>query len=182
MNKCQSCGMSMDKPEDYGGGRIGSSYCRYCTDDQGNLLSQETVREKMIQFQMKSLNKSQEQAERDVDRHIALMPAWQRGGGQMPDEPKTPGSEPTGGDQPTITPSQSQPGPSVPSQSPVSAPGESSPVSEPIGGSVGAPSDGSAGPSPAEPAEQSSSPAEGTLPTAGGVGGEPGEVPEEPAE
>lgn len=67
----------MDKPESYGGGRAGSPYCKYCTDEQGDLLPRETVREKMVQFQMQSLGKTQEQAEKDVDQQMALMPAWQ---------------------------------------------------------------------------------------------------------
>jgi hypothetical protein len=155
MNKCQSCGMPMQKPDDYGGGRMGNAYCKYCTDGQGNLLPQGVVREKMIKFQMKSLNKSQEQAAEDVDKHMALMPAWQRGGGQMPNEPKKPGTPggmetPTGqgnpavsgpkpvspgqpaggvpGSQPKVTPPQ----PAKPSvQTPSSTPATESPASKP---------------------------------------------------
>lgn len=76
MDKCQSCGMPMDKPEDHGGGKPGNPCCKYCTDSQGNLLPRETVRSKMIQFQMQKLGKTQEQAGKDVDQQMALMPAW----------------------------------------------------------------------------------------------------------
>lgn len=85
MNNCQSCGMPMDKPEDFGGGRPGNSYCRHCTDDQGDLLPRDVVREKMIKFQRQSLGKTEEQAGADVDKHLALMPAWKLGvGGEKP--------------------------------------------------------------------------------------------------
>lgn len=75
----------MDKPEDHGGGQPTNPYCKYCTDEEGNLLPKGVVREKMIQFQMK-LGKSQDQAERETDELMARMPAWK-------DEKQPPGGE-----------------------------------------------------------------------------------------
>lgn len=73
---CESCGMPMTKPEEYGGGREDNKYCVYCTDDEGNLKSREDVREGMVQFFMKSTGKSKEEAEKEVDERMKQMPAW----------------------------------------------------------------------------------------------------------
>lgn len=88
MSSCQSCGMPMMKPDDHGGGRLDNAYCKYCTDTQGNLLPKDQVREKMIQFHIQNLGKTQQQAEVDVDRHMALMPVWKASvGASVPGRP-----------------------------------------------------------------------------------------------
>lgn len=83
----------MMKPDDHGGSRLDNNYCKYCTDAQGNLLPKDQVREKMIQFHMQNLDKTQSQAEVDVDRHLALMPAWKVApeSSSLADKPFTPG-------------------------------------------------------------------------------------------
>lgn len=179
MDKCQSCGMPMDKPEDYGGGRAGNTYCQYCADDQGNLLPRETVREKMIQFQMKSLNKSQEQAEGDVDRHMALMPAWQGGGVSMPDEPKMPGSPVSSAGEPAST-DTSQGGPVSPVGGPTDAGGGSITPGPADTGSTGGISDVTPPVSPSEPSEPVSpaEPVGSSTPSQPAVPGQP--LQEEP--
>lgn len=73
---CESCGMPMEKAEDYGGGKVGNRYCRYCTYADGNLKSREEVRGCMIQFRMKTSRESREEAEKEVDQHMKNMPAW----------------------------------------------------------------------------------------------------------
>ncbi|OGI15692.1 hypothetical protein A3K63_04650 [Candidatus Micrarchaeota archaeon RBG_16_49_10] len=74
--KCESCGMPMGKPEDYGAGKVGNKYCRYCTDPKGNLKSREEVRRGWAQFVMKTTGKSQEEAEKSIDAEMKRMPAW----------------------------------------------------------------------------------------------------------
>lgn len=74
---CQSCGMPMATDADHGGARPDNVYCQNCTDATGNLKSREEVREGMIAFYMQSMNKGREEAEKEVDTHMAQMPAWQ---------------------------------------------------------------------------------------------------------
>ena len=42
---CGSCGMPMEKPEDFALGDTTRPYCRYCTDSRGELLPYEKVLE-----------------------------------------------------------------------------------------------------------------------------------------
>ena len=75
MPNCESCGMPMEKAEDFGGGRVGNKYCVHCANAQGNLKSREEVREGMTRFFMtQGLNA--EEAAKKVDEHMAKMPAW----------------------------------------------------------------------------------------------------------
>ncbi|MDP3954746.1 MAG: zinc ribbon domain-containing protein [bacterium] len=73
---CQSCGMPMDQDVDHGGGRADNNYCKHCTDEAGNLKSRDEVREGMISFYTQSMGRSREEAVREVDAHMAQMPAW----------------------------------------------------------------------------------------------------------
>lgn len=73
---CQSCGMPMAMDSDHGGGRPDNPYCMHCADAAGNLKSREEVKEGMIAFYMQSMGKAREEAEREVDAHMAQMPAW----------------------------------------------------------------------------------------------------------
>ncbi len=83
---------------DRGGGRPDNPYCAHCTDPTGKLKSREEVREGMIAFYMQSMGKSREEAEREVDVHMAIMPAWSSGG-QTPTA-----AEPTGPAAPESVP------------------------------------------------------------------------------
>lgn len=89
---CQSCGMPMDKPEDHGGGDVNNPFCKYCTDEQGNLMPREQVRAKMIQFYIEKQGKPQEEAEKLTDQLMGTMPAWKGEGvgAATPTEPATP--------------------------------------------------------------------------------------------
>lgn len=82
----------MEKPEDHGGGDVNNPFCKYCTDEQGNLLPRETVRQNMIQFFIQKQGKSQEEAEKAVDQIMSMMPAWKGEGAETtaPAEPTTP--------------------------------------------------------------------------------------------
>lgn len=70
---CESCGLPMDHPEDYGGQIPGNKYCKYCTDSEGKLKTREEVRNGMINL-MKS--KGEKDAEKLVDKYMKKMPAW----------------------------------------------------------------------------------------------------------
>lgn len=84
---CQSCGMPMEKPEHHGGSSEINPYCKYCADFQGNLLPRETVRENMVQFNMKAYGKDRRGAEADADNLMAQMPAWNGQSAVNPVEP-----------------------------------------------------------------------------------------------
>ena len=73
---CESCGMPMEKAEDYGAADLNNKYCKHCTDENGNLKSREDIREGWVNFVMKSENISREQAENKVDEQMTKMPAW----------------------------------------------------------------------------------------------------------
>ena len=75
---CESCGMPMEKKEDFGGGKAGNKYCRYCTDSRGKLKSREDVRRGMVEFYMKSEKKTREAAEKQVDFYMKKLPTWRR--------------------------------------------------------------------------------------------------------
>lgn len=101
----------MEKPEDYGAGDTSSPYCKHCTDAQGNLLSQETVRQNMINFYNKTMGQTQEQAAAEVDKIMAKMPVWQ--GQTQPATPTTPAPEP---EVPVEVPSEPPVPPVAPAQ------------------------------------------------------------------
>ena len=77
MKLCESCGMPLEKPEDHGAGDPKNRYCRYCTNEKGELKKKSEIREGWIEFTMKSQGKSREEAEKDVDAAMDEMPAWQ---------------------------------------------------------------------------------------------------------
>lgn len=103
----------MDKPEDHGGGDVNNQFCKYCTDEQGNLLPRDQVRAKMIQFFIQKQGKTQPEAETATDQLMGTMPAWkgEEAGTAAPAEPTIPTPEPTveAAPEPTPTEQQAQP-------------------------------------------------------------------------
>jgi hypothetical protein len=73
---CESCGMPMEKKDDFGAGNVENRYCVHCTDESGVLKSREEVRAGMVAFYMKMNGSGRENAERFVEEHMAKMPAW----------------------------------------------------------------------------------------------------------
>ncbi len=49
---CMSCGMSMNKPEDFGGENPGNIYCIHCANQSGSLKSYDEVFGSMVNFMM----------------------------------------------------------------------------------------------------------------------------------
>jgi hypothetical protein len=68
--------MGMEKPEDYGGHRVGNKYCVYCSDATGHLKPKNEVREGMIQFWMQREKIDRATAEKHTDEYMRSMPAW----------------------------------------------------------------------------------------------------------
>ena len=76
MEFCESCGMPMRKPSDHGGGKPFNSYCRNCTDEDGNLKSKEEIIRGWVRFSMESEGLPREEAEIRVEEQMSKMPAW----------------------------------------------------------------------------------------------------------
>ena len=73
---CLSCGMPMNKLEDFGGGNPANIYCVHCSKPDGSLKSRDEVFEGMANFMMMSQNMDRETAKSAAKEHMARMPAW----------------------------------------------------------------------------------------------------------
>jgi putative zinc ribbon protein len=74
---CESCGMPMKNIEDFGGRELENKYCKYCTDNRGNLKS---YSEKLTNFKellIKSNDLDAEQTERISKEKLKQFPAWE---------------------------------------------------------------------------------------------------------
>lgn len=74
--KCESCGMPMEKAEDFGGGKAGNPCCRYCCRDDGTLKSYEEVLAGFTRFIMSSRNMAESEAGAAAREALSEMPAW----------------------------------------------------------------------------------------------------------
>ncbi len=68
----------MEKPEDYGGGKIGNPSCVYCSNEDGSLKPRNVVRENMIKFWMSRENLDEVKATEFTDDYMSKMPAWKK--------------------------------------------------------------------------------------------------------
>ncbi|MHA1960272.1 MAG: zinc ribbon domain-containing protein [Candidatus Thorarchaeota archaeon] len=73
---CISCGMTMTKPEEFGGQKVGNDSCVYCSHEDGNLKERNVVREQMVRFWMSREEIDRTVAEEKTDEYMAKMPAW----------------------------------------------------------------------------------------------------------
>ena len=73
---CGSCGMPMEKPEDFALGDVTQPYCRYCTDARGKLLPYEEVLDFNAHIYEQSQGVTSEAAKRLAQALLADMPAW----------------------------------------------------------------------------------------------------------
>ena len=77
MKKCQSCGMPMITPSDFGGRKVGNRYCAHCTYPSGDLMARHLVFDNMVKYFMRMKRLERAAAEAYVNEHMAGMPAWQ---------------------------------------------------------------------------------------------------------
>jgi len=73
---CESCGMPMHSPEDFGGGKPGNLHCKYCTDEQGNLKDFDTRLEDLTRFVISRSGVDRTVAVQMARENMAKMPAW----------------------------------------------------------------------------------------------------------
>ena len=80
---CGSCGMPMEKPEDFALGDVTQPYCSYCTDARGKLLPYEQVLDINARIYEQSQGVTAEAAKRLAQALLADKPAWRdRGSGR----------------------------------------------------------------------------------------------------
>jgi hypothetical protein len=73
---CQSCGMPMTSPGDFGGGDPENIYCIHCTSPDGSLKSYEEALEGMTGIMMQMQGMDRETAGRTAREYMSKMPAW----------------------------------------------------------------------------------------------------------
>lgn len=73
---CQSCGMPMMSPGDYGGGDTENNYCAHCCHPDGSLKSYEEVLEGMVGLMMNTQGLDRAAAEGAAREYLSTMPAW----------------------------------------------------------------------------------------------------------
>lgn len=73
---CESCGMPMKKIEDFGGRNPQNKYCRYCTNERGELKSYEEKVDDFKNFLMKTQDLDESQALKMSIETLKQFPAW----------------------------------------------------------------------------------------------------------
>lgn len=73
---CESCGMQLRAPEDFGGGDLTNRYCKHCTDEKGNLKDFDSRLEDLVRFIMSRTGVDRDEAVRVGRESMAKMPAW----------------------------------------------------------------------------------------------------------
>ena len=75
---CGSCGMPMERPEQFALGDPNSIYCSSCTDTKGQLLPYEKILSMNAKFYVESQGITPDAAQRMAQALLASMPAWKR--------------------------------------------------------------------------------------------------------
>lgn len=73
---CESCGMPMRHPAEFGGGKTDNLYCRHCTDETGRLKPFDRFIEDLKNFIISRMGIHEEEAMETALANIAKMPAW----------------------------------------------------------------------------------------------------------
>lgn len=74
---CGSCGMPMEKNEDFALGNTSSDYCRYCTDKVGKLLPFARILQMNADYLVESQGVTPEAAQKMASEMLKKLPAWQ---------------------------------------------------------------------------------------------------------
>lgn len=73
---CGSCGMAMEKAEDFTMGDSSQEYCRYCTDKSGKLLPFEKVLKINANYYVESQGVTSDAAAKMAKEMLMAQPAW----------------------------------------------------------------------------------------------------------
>jgi hypothetical protein len=68
--------MPMEKPEDFALGKVGSVYCRHCTDKSGKLLPYESILENNASYYKESQGLTDQAALKMAKDLLKSQPAW----------------------------------------------------------------------------------------------------------
>ena len=74
--QCESCGMPMEKAEDFGGGIVGNPYCLYCSNYEGNLKSYDEIHSGFTDYLVNSEGMTPEEAKKLAAEMMSKLPAW----------------------------------------------------------------------------------------------------------
>lgn len=75
---CGSCGMPLEKPEDFALGDPSGSYCHYCTDSAGKLFSFDKILEMNVKYYMESQGITEAAASKMALEYLKSLPAWRK--------------------------------------------------------------------------------------------------------
>lgn len=73
---CSSCGMPMEKVEDFALSDPKQTYCRYCTDEKGKLLPFEKILDMNAKYYVESQGVTGDAALRMASEMLKSQPAW----------------------------------------------------------------------------------------------------------
>jgi hypothetical protein len=73
---CISCGMPMQKPEEFPLGDQSKDWCVHCAREDGSLKSYDEALQGMTMFMVQSQGLAQEAARAAAAQMMAKMPAW----------------------------------------------------------------------------------------------------------
>lgn len=76
MKKCISCGMPMEKKEDFALGDISKDYCCYCCHTDGTMQSYEEKLSSLKDYVMRTQGLDEKSAESAAKSMMAELPAW----------------------------------------------------------------------------------------------------------
>ena len=74
---CESCGMPMNKKEDFALEDENSKFCLYCVNEDGNVKSCEEIFEGGVQFFMSKLDGDRELAQKLTRKNMNMQSYWQ---------------------------------------------------------------------------------------------------------
>ena len=73
---CESCGLPMHTAEDHAPGHPASSWCRYCSTEDGSLQPFEERFERMTQWAVRKDGLDRATAEAKTRDYMRTMPVW----------------------------------------------------------------------------------------------------------
>lgn len=77
MKNCATCGMPLEKKEDFALGDENSEFCAYCVNPDGSVKSGEEIFEGGVQFFLGALGGEKSFAEKITRKNMSSLPYWQ---------------------------------------------------------------------------------------------------------
>lgn len=77
MKTCATCGMPLEKKEDYALGNEEANFCAFCVNPEGSLKTGEEIFEGGVQFLLKALGGERSLAEKITRKNMSRLPYWQ---------------------------------------------------------------------------------------------------------